>query len=387
MLNDLHSTYALLHDPLSYNYLKDGPPYLPGIVGGKVAAHGGEVGGWVRQAALQVGTDVEVAFQHCVADFGGTPMAELAVLLASLRAEAMIHQAHHWQTRGQTYYGDHLLFERIYGEVNGLIDGLAERAVGKGDTILVQPLLQMSHMMTFTKLFYSDAPVQPTPQEMPLLSWRALMKSAVLMQLAYAALEDKGLLSHGIDNLLQGIADKQESLAYLLKQRSSMKEASMMGHPTHATRQKEATMHPLDAFKHELLTRQVTARFESDLSKQASGPKLDQDDVLDIIEVIRDRKKGLVDFIKADFDMNVEARKGIDNACRAVKKMNEGKDPEYVKALIAETVKRGREYVISTFKKEIEKYKSKDAKYAEQLREEWVLFLEEVGSNYKPKLY
>jgi len=121
---------------------------------------------------------------------------------------------------GHSYYGDHLLFERVYGEVHGLIDGLAERAVGKGDAILVQPLLQMSHMVVFSKLFYADAPVRPTSQEMPLLSFRAVMKSSVLLQLVYSTLEGKGQLSNGLDNLLQGIADKQESLIYLLNQRT-----------------------------------------------------------------------------------------------------------------------------------------------------------------------
>lgn len=220
MSEDLHSSYAILHDPLSFNYLKDGPPYLPGIVGGKVASLRGEARVLVQKTAQEMGGDIQQAFQHCMSEYGAPPMAELAVLLASLRAESQIHQAHHWQTQGPSYYGDHLLFERVYGEVHGLVDGLAERAVGMGDAILVQPLLQMSHQVVFSKLFYSDAPVRPSSEEMPLLSLRALLKSAVLLQLAYKSLEGRNLLSYGIDNLLQGIADKQESLIYLLKQRT-----------------------------------------------------------------------------------------------------------------------------------------------------------------------
>jgi DNA-binding ferritin-like protein len=220
MSNDSRSTYTLLHDPLAYDPLKDGPPYLPGLIGGKVAGMKGRARAWVRCSAVEMGADISQALQHCVADYGGAPMAELAVLLSCLRAETLIHQAHHWQTQGHSYYGDHLLFERVYGEVHGLIDGLAERAVGKGDAILVQPLLQMSHMVVFSKLFYADAPVRPTSQEMPLLSFRAVMKSSVLLQLVYSTLEGKGQLSNGLDNLLQGIADKQESLIYLLNQRT-----------------------------------------------------------------------------------------------------------------------------------------------------------------------
>lgn len=251
-MDPAHATEAIWIDPLSYNYLKDGPPYLPGLVGGRVASGPkAEVRAWFRQAALEMGQDVGVAFQHCVAEYGNTPMSELAVLLACVRAEAMIHQAHHWQTRGSSYYGDHLLFERVYNDVNGFVDGLAERAVGAGHHVLVQPLMQMSHMVAFSKLFYSDAPVSPEPEEMPLLSLRALLKSMLVLQLAYKTLEVRGLLSNGIDNLLQGIADKQEELVYLLKQRTKTRGAS----------QKPATA--FDTFKHEVLARRVTSRFIS----------------------------------------------------------------------------------------------------------------------------
>lgn len=225
-MNELHSTYALLHDPLSFNYLKDGPPYLPGLVGGKVASRQATDRVWLRKAAEESVSDVAVAFQHAMVDYGNAPMAELAVLLACVKAEALIHQAHHWQTSGSSYYGDHILFERVYGEVANFQDGLGERAVGKGDSILVQPLLQINHMLVFSKLFYSDAPVKPAPEEMPLLSLRALLKSALLLQLAYVSLEERGLLSNGVDNLLQGIADRQEEMMYLLKQRTQTRQAS-----------------------------------------------------------------------------------------------------------------------------------------------------------------
>lgn len=262
-MDTLRATHAIWHDPLSYDYLKDGPPYLPSMEGGKVAS----MQGMLRQAHTEVGSDVGTAFQHCVAEYGGAPMAELAVLLACLRAEAQIHQAHHWQTRGPTYYGDHQLFMRVYEEVDGLADGLAERAVGLGAEILVQPLLQVSQMAVFSKLFYGDAPVQPTVEELPLLSLRALLKSSLLLQFVYSALESQKTLSLGLDNLLQGIADKQESLAYLLRQRTSTKVAG-------------SDDAPLGAFKHGLLIRRVASRFveelndlEAPLSRYAGGLK------------------------------------------------------------------------------------------------------------------
>ena len=247
----MNATDVIWYDPLNYDPLRDGPPYLPNQGSGKVASSRA----WLKEAHAMMGQDVLVAFQHCTAEYGNAPMAELAVVLACFRAEAMIHQAHHWQTRGSSYYGDHLLFERVYGEVNGFIDRIAERAVGSGQEILVQPLMQISHMVAFSKLFYSDAPVQPTPEEMPLLSLRALLKSSLLLQVVYTSLEQKGLLSNGTDNLLQDVADKQESLSYLLKQRSK----------------KARTMNTLKAFEHEILIRRVASRYAG-ASKVGSLP-------------------------------------------------------------------------------------------------------------------
>jgi hypothetical protein len=181
-----------------------------------------------------------------MADYGNAPKAELAVLLACFRAEAMLHQAHHWQTRGQNFWSDHLLFERVYGEVNGFIDRVAERAVGSGHLVFVQPLMQVSHMVRFSKLFYGDASVTPAPAELPFLSYRALLGSMVVLQRAIMSLESGGHLTGGLDNLLQGFADTQEQLVYLLKQRTHVREASM---------------DPKTAFEHELLIRRVASRF------------------------------------------------------------------------------------------------------------------------------
>ena len=235
------TTWAIWHDPLGYDALRDGPPYLPSEVRGKVASGANPT---------TFGADVRDLFEACLAEYGDAPMAELSVLLSAVRAEAMIHQAHHWQSRGQTFYGDHLLFERVYNDVTGFVDSLAERAVGSGGDILVQPLMQASHQIAFTKLFYSDAPIRPEPEEMPVLSLRALLKSAYLLTLVYGSLESKNALSNGTDNLLQDIADRQEQLVYLLKQRTRTREAHVMTAKT-----------ALESFEQTLRVRRVAGRF------------------------------------------------------------------------------------------------------------------------------
>lgn len=74
----------------------------------------------------------------------GRGFAPLAQLLATARAVAFVHQAAHWQTRGGHFYGDHLLFERLYNESQDFIDELAERTVGSGALPLVGTHPQIS---------------------------------------------------------------------------------------------------------------------------------------------------------------------------------------------------------------------------------------------------
>ena len=54
----------------------------------------------------------------------------LGGVLALLRAQALSYQTSHWQVRGDDYYGNHLMFERLYGSVGEEIDTLAEKIVG-----------------------------------------------------------------------------------------------------------------------------------------------------------------------------------------------------------------------------------------------------------------
>ena len=154
--------------------------------------------------------------------YGGAPMCELAVLLSTVRAEAALHQAHHWQTRGPSFYGDHLLFEKVYDRANKIVDDLAERAVGSGDYKLVDPVVSSQQVADMVKLCASQNATD-TPEQYVVCSLRASAMTLSMLRAVYDALSRKGKLSHGTDNLLQDIADKTEKSVYLLKQRCRVK--------------------------------------------------------------------------------------------------------------------------------------------------------------------
>ena len=209
------STHALWHDPTVYDHMQHGPPYLPEQVKMVTTMH--------KTAADEM-TEITAVLDQVKADFGKTPMSELTALLAFIRAEATVHQAHHWQTRGD--YGDHLMFGRLYSDVTGHADTLAERMVGSGHYILAHPMLLAKHCSMVVQTLYRDAGANPVSDSYPALSLRAVLRTLSALKLVYSALEEKQQLSHGIDNLLQGIADQHEQHVYLLKQRLQSKTAS-----------------------------------------------------------------------------------------------------------------------------------------------------------------
>jgi DNA-binding ferritin-like protein len=222
------STYAVWHDPTTYDLLKHGPPYLPDhmVLPVEASVRKASVQPLLDKTSADTLTTLQTVVQHIKADLGEHPMSVLAAMLAFMRGESMIHQAHHWQAQGGNYYGDHLLFDRLYEGVTEDIDKLAERMVGSGVPILAHPVLHAKHTSAVVQTFYDGAPPNPTPDEHVLISLRAVLRTLVVMKMAYGYLEQQGLLSHGLDNLLQGIADKHEEHIYLLKQRSNQVTAA-----------------------------------------------------------------------------------------------------------------------------------------------------------------
>ncbi len=203
---DSNASLAIWYNPLAYDLMQMGPPYLPEPR--KVMT---------KAAALDV-------FQTLLLPYTGQA-AELGAVLACLRAAAQFHQSHHWRTRGGNFYGDHLLFERIYNDSLGFIDQVAERAIGSGNRGLVDPLVQAGQIHSLMSVWCPSA-TEPTSFEMVANS--LVVERCVLSCLtqARAGLEAKGQLSDGTDNLLQGVADKHEEFVYLLQQREGGRIAS-----------------------------------------------------------------------------------------------------------------------------------------------------------------
>jgi hypothetical protein len=147
----------------------------------------------------------------------------LPTVLVFLKALVNIHQSHHWLTHGDSYYADHLLFERLYNQTIEDVDGVAEKAIGTGCPLaLMHPGLQASIVAHLVKKYCGDG-VQylggETPREYLEVSLLAESRFMSCMSAIAKIMKGNGSLSRGVDNLLAGIEDKHESHLYLLRQR------------------------------------------------------------------------------------------------------------------------------------------------------------------------
>lgn len=208
-------------DPLAYNPIVDGPPYFPGMQA-KIArtvdprAKTTPIHDMMREITSQY-------TYHQYEDSPAYDMARMAATLVFLRALAVIYQTHHWQSRGPNFYGDHLMYERLYDSVNDSIDQVAERTVSlSGNPVQVSPVLQTQQVAKLVDALYRSRVDTPSVEESVEICIAAENSFLSWLDTARKELDEWGALSQGLDNLIQGLADKHEDNLYLLQQRRNV---------------------------------------------------------------------------------------------------------------------------------------------------------------------
>lgn len=135
-----------------------------------------------------------------------------ALYIASLRAISFIHTQSHWTTKGNSFYGDHLLFERIYNSALENLDLAAEKFMGLFGPDCLDYTLQ-ADLLNKILLKYKD--LEGEPLEMSLAIEKDFLKFS---QQAYNCFEEEGTLTLGLDDTIMSIASKREEAVYLLQQ-------------------------------------------------------------------------------------------------------------------------------------------------------------------------
>lgn len=132
-------------------------------------------------------------------------------VLSVLRAQYVHYQTAHWQSKGDTAYGNHLLFERIYKSLTPQIDTLAEKMVGMFGPEAVNA----------SRIESAVVPALVAWSAIECLHRRSLEAEARLQNQVRATHETLKLsktISLGMDDFLMGLANEHETNEYLIQQ-------------------------------------------------------------------------------------------------------------------------------------------------------------------------
>lgn len=151
-------------------------------------------------------------------------------LLSLLRAQYWLYQNLHWEAQGNAFYGNHLLFQRIYegddegGGIQGEVDALAEKMVGAYGNESVCPitLIKMAHGWITLWDRVKDPFCQALYSE---------QCAHVCTKKVYDRLKELNALSLGMDDFLMSLDSAHETNEYLLRQVLRTRETSQQAAP------------------------------------------------------------------------------------------------------------------------------------------------------------
>lgn len=135
----------------------------------------------------------------------------LCDVLGCLRAQYLSYQTSHWQVVGQSFYGNHLLFERLYSSVLLQIDALAEKLVGYLGRDAVDLDYQIRTIASYTVRW-----TQIDCHHKRGLQSEADIQAA--LKRAYDGIKQVKAMTLGLDDWIMATANAHEENEYLLQQ-------------------------------------------------------------------------------------------------------------------------------------------------------------------------
>ena len=135
-----------------------------------------------------------------------------ALYIASLKGLVIIHQHNHWTSKGSNFYGNHLLFERIYNSALEDLDLAAEKFIGLFGVECINYDLQ-TELLNKVLSKYKNA--TDGGLAMSLVVEKDFIKFSGE---SYKCFESEGKLSLGLDDMIMAISSTREGSVYLLQQ-------------------------------------------------------------------------------------------------------------------------------------------------------------------------
>jgi DNA-binding ferritin-like protein len=140
------------------------------------------------------------------------PIKIMQMYVAFQRSLYTLLQQAHWQNKGENFYGNHLLFERLYKVAEGDLDAAAEKTVG-----LYNPeTIDMSSIMPIVQKICDKYSCKDNDYITCCLNaYQDFIKFA---KNAYDSLKESGDLTLGLDDMIMSQCSNAETAIYLLKQ-------------------------------------------------------------------------------------------------------------------------------------------------------------------------
>lgn len=135
----------------------------------------------------------------------------LVEVLSILTAQYHNYFTSHWQSKGENYYGNHLLFQRLYEAMPADIDSLAEKIVAyyDGKSVDMSEINKRSQFWIDRWNRKSDIVERSISSEEDLQS---------ILSKTYNLLKERGDMSLGLDDYIMATANSHETNLYLLQQ-------------------------------------------------------------------------------------------------------------------------------------------------------------------------
>lgn len=143
----------------------------------------------------------------------------MAKYLAFIIALKDFYQTCHWRSKGKGYYGDHLLFERLYNDVVEEVDQFAEKSVAMSDETSVCPIKIYKYVAEVMKGLEKDKGGIPNNEDLIIMAFESNESFMKATEKFYDILEEKDKLTLGMDDFLTALYSKHEEHYYLLNQR------------------------------------------------------------------------------------------------------------------------------------------------------------------------
>ncbi len=147
---------------------------------------------------------IEIKMEKCV--------KVAALYVAALRALALINQFSHWTNKGISFFGNHLMYEKLYNSALEDADLAAEKFVGIFGAECLDYQLQ-TELINKCLSKYNNFDTEPGAR-----SLKAERDFIKFSKDAYECFEREGRLTLGLDDMIMAISSKREESVYHLQQ-------------------------------------------------------------------------------------------------------------------------------------------------------------------------